>query len=134
MDGATLARYQEDVGETCGEPTRIQLDDLALVMTPDGPLLAAVLTGDGLLLRDVNGTWRLRSTEEAAEAPTSGRERRGRFRSVEPELQLPGQLPGQSPTPTPSPTRPPVCASPSYRTVTPDPRNGPPTSYPVCPV
>jgi hypothetical protein len=58
------------------------------------------------------------------------------YASVTPHPEVTGLLtPSPPPAPTPTPSGPPPlpCATPSLLTVTPDPRNGPPTAYPVCP-
>ena len=79
----------------------------------------------GSLVRSPDGTWR---------RVRQSRLPRSTYSSATPAAGPTGLLtPRPSPTPTPSGPPPLPCPTPSLVTVTPDPRNGPPTTYPVCP-
>jgi hypothetical protein len=105
------------------------------VLDTDGAVTVAVTARHaGVWLRAPDGEWQLiprdRFDVEPVEDPPGPV--RGRLRTVyvHPARSQDGwsertQSPGVTPTPP--------CASPTQRTVTPNPSNGPPTTYAVCP-
>jgi hypothetical protein len=115
------------LGESCGKPRIARPDDLAVLDVPEGTVVVVAAGNAGLLVRSPAGTWR-RVRETRLPART--------YAAATPDRGPTGLLtPRPTPTPAPTPSGPPPlpCASPSLVTVTPDPRNGPPTAYPVCP-
>lgn len=126
-------RKRAEEEDRCGsDEARVEGDDIAVLGTDGGPVVAVAAAEADLLLRDTSGRWTRR--HDLVDYSRSDRP------SLLPEELITPVEP--TPSPTGSPTGPgqppagesePVCPSPSMRTVTPDPRNGPPTSYPVCP-
>ncbi len=130
LDRAERRAVRAEVGEECGRPAPLHVVDLTLLPTPRGPVVAAASSYAGVLLRSADGHWEHLTMEElgdlGGDSPPSPRPED----QITPLDRVPS--PPSPTTPSPSPYQPP-CASPSMRTVTPDPRNGPPTAYPVCP-
>lgn len=128
---AQVADALEGIDPGCGEVATARPMGLAVLEGDAGPLVAVALRHGGLLVRGPGPDW-LRYSGAALEAAPQvppGGGRLGRIRRTEVVL-----LPGSSrdpANPDPSPTEPP-CPSPSLRTVTPNPQNGPPTTYEVC--
>lgn len=125
---------EEEFGDSaCKGGVDVDVNDLALLETDDGPLVMAAVAPGRLLLRETGGDWRRFRMPEllsiADPAPTPGEERQ--LRPVDP---TPSFGTSEPPTPVPSPSPWPTCASPSWVTVTPDPRNGPPTAHAMCDV
>lgn len=128
-------RIEEEEGtdDGCdGEPPRVGATDIA-AMEAEGTVRAVVaLQRGGIWLRQQDGSWVVltesdvyRSKVEDEPPPP-----------VVTEVDAPAEptLPvGSEPTPPPTPELTPGCASPTQRTVTPNPLNGPPTTYEVCP-
>ena len=125
LSGRDVAVLRAGLGESCGKPRAARPDDLAVLDGPEGTVVVVAAGNAGLLVRSPAGTWR-RVRETRLPAPT--------YATATPDRGPTGPL-TPSPTPAPTPSGPPPlpCASPSLVTVTPDPRNGPPTAYPVCP-
>ena len=127
-------RSVEDVDTSCSVTPSARLMYLSVLGAGDGASVAVGARHAGVWLRDRGGQWRLVPRDELGgplPVPASGATRRpprGRLRFV---VVWPRGTELDEPTPTPSPTRP--CASPTTTTVTPDPLNGPPTTYEVCP-
>lgn len=124
----------DDVGtdDGCdGDPPAVGATDIAALRTERGPVVIAALQRGGVWQREATGTWTVLTEGElrrlVAEAP------RPPLPTVT-ELDAPDP-PDASDAPlgTGTATPGPACASPSERTVTPHPSNGPPTTYPVCP-
>ena len=127
---ALMADAEED--DRCGsDRARVAADDIAVLGTEDGPLVAVAAAEAGLLLRDPSGRWT--REHDLVQGYVDDRP------SLLPEELITPVEPTASPTRTGTPdTSPPAdpepsCPSPSMRTVTPHPMNGPPTSYPICP-
>jgi hypothetical protein len=121
----------------CGGDPVTRLVDVAVLPVEDGTEVAVAAKQGGVLLRSSSGDWR-RISHQTLEAmrPVEVTETPGGFiGTVQDELPPGYPTPGtpEPPTPgTPTPSGPP-CTSPTRRTVTPNPSNGPPTSYDVCP-
>ena len=114
----------------CGNDPATRLVDLAVLPTDNGAEVAVAASHGGLLLRSASGVWRrvAYKTLDAMQATKVTATPTGSLATVSNELP-PGY---PSPGAPESPTTPP-CPSPSRRTVTPNPSNGPPTAYDVCP-
>ena len=127
LAGDELEELLEGLGESCGEPREADPRDLAVLDGPAGTVVVVAAGNAGLLVRSPDGSWRrvrmsrLPRSTDTTETPAPG-----------PDGLL-TQRPSPTPTPTPSGPPPLPCRTPSLRTVTPDPRNGPPTVYPGCP-
>ncbi|GAA4108251.1 hypothetical protein GCM10022415_00750 [Knoellia locipacati] len=137
VDRRQLKAVREDVGDdTCGSEPPLGVVDLAVLDGPDGQVVAAASSNTGLLLRGAEGDWRRLSLEElhrSAEPPPTP-DPEDQLHPVEPTPTTTSPAPATTPTrtrtsdPQPSPT----CATPVTSTVTPDPRNGPPTTVTRC--
>ena len=128
LSGHEVRTLRDGLGESCGKPRDARPEDLEVLDGPEGTVVVVAAGNAGLLVRSPAGVWR-RVRETRLPAPT--------YASATPRPAPTGLLtpsPSPTPTPTPPPPTPPLpCATPSLVTVTPDPRNGPPTAYPVCP-
>jgi hypothetical protein len=127
LSGDEVRTLRDGLGESCGKPRDARPDDLEVLDGPAGTVVVVAAGNAGLLVRSPAGVWR-RVRESRLPAPS--------YASVTPHPEVTGLLtPSPPPAPTPTPSGPPPlpCATPSLLTVTPDPRNGPPTAYPVCP-
>lgn len=123
-------RKQAEEDDRCGSSEgRIEGDDIAVLGTRLGPIVAVAAAEADLLLRDTSGRWTRR--HDLVDYGTDDRPSLLPEELITPVEPTP-PLPGGSEQPTTSAPELP-CPSPSYRTVTPNPMNGPPTSYPVCP-
>ena len=133
MPEQELAQVRKAAGETCGdEPPPVAPNDIAVLDTPRGPLVAVVSGQAGLLLRNADGTWTRRSDDDL-------RRTAGTPPTPDPDTLFTPL----DPTPTPTrrsrttPSVPPVqpttpCATPTVVTITPDPRNGTPFPRQIC--
>lgn len=126
-----LRKDAEEQDRCGGNEARIQGDDIAVLGTDDGPIVAVAAAEADLLMRDSSGHW----TRRHDLVDYSGSDRPSLLPEelitpVEPTPTVPGESPPDDGLPTETG---PACPSPSYRTVTPNPMNGPPTSYPICP-
>lgn len=130
LTDADREEIAEVVGDDdeCGDAPEVGAVDIA-VMEGDGyvQVVVALLRG-GIWVRHVDGSWSVVTTDEMRE----------RVRVDEPPLPVVTEVDGpEDPTqelgPDPSVDPSPSCASPTPRTVTPHPLNGPPTTYEVCP-
>ena len=133
MPAQELARVREAAGEGCkDDPPPVAPNDVAVLDTPRGPLVAVASGQAGLLLRDPDGTWSRQADDDL------GR-RAGTPTTPDPDTLFTPL----DPTPTPTrpsrttPSTPPVqpttpCATPTVVTVTPDPRNGTPFPREIC--
>lgn len=124
----------EGVDPGCGDDASAWMVRIA-VMDVDGEVTVAVSAKHaGVWLRGVDGSWRLvpRQAFEVDPVRVPSGPVRGRLQVVyvPPARSQDGWV-ELSPTPSSSPS--PACATPSMRTVTPNPSNGPPTTYEVCP-
>ena len=117
----------------CGNDPSTRLVDLAVLPVPDGTEVAVAALHGGVLLRSPSGEWRRVSHQnlQAMRAPEVTKTPTGPIVPVRNELPPGYPTPGSPDSPS-SPAGPP-CPSPSRRTVTPNPSNGPPTGYDVCP-
>jgi hypothetical protein len=117
----------------CGGDAVTRLVGVAVLRVTDGTEVAVAAKQGGVLLRSPSGDWRRVShqTLEAMRPPGVTKTPRGSIRTVPNELPPGYPTPGAPGSPS-SPAEPP-CPSPTRRTVTPNPSNGPPTSYDVCP-
>ncbi|GAA1475900.1 hypothetical protein GCM10009623_03460 [Nocardioides aestuarii] len=128
------AEQQEEaldgVAETCGEEPRGWLGDLAVMATPDGPLVTVTAFHAGVWLRDTTGEWRRLDLDElrAQPAPEGVEPAPGWLRSVPPVV--PPYAPPGEPTPVPATPGPPTCPPRERTTITPHPANGDP--FEVC--
>lgn len=130
-DQAKSVEALEDPG--CGDEASARLTFVA-VMDMDGVQTVAVTAKHlGIWLRDPDGDWSLVTREVIATAPEpddpGGRPPRGRLRVV----AVPPRSDGTADDPTRDAVPLPGCASPTEVVVTPNPRNGPPTTYEACP-
>jgi hypothetical protein len=125
------AESVEDVDPGCGREASARLTFLAVADVAGVPAVVVTATHLGVWWRGPDGDWDLITRAEIAAAPTDapgGPSPRGKLRVV---ATPPRSEHGQDrPTNTPLP---PGCASPATVTVTPNPSNGPPTTYEVCP-
>jgi hypothetical protein len=131
-----------DVG--CGDDPAAWFLDLAVLDTDAGTVVMATAKHAGVWLRGPAGDWRLvprdsllvdPSTEgdhpDDAESGQVGPVQGRLFVVYVPPARSQDDWSERTPTPPAEPTFP--CASPTSRTVTPHPSNGPPTTYEVCP-
>lgn len=135
---------QESKGGCKDEAPPVDVRDLTVLDTPDGPIVAAASANAGLLVRSADGTWTrfsesgLRSLASTPPTP----EPDSLFEPLDQEPATPTRTrPPRSTTPPSqrSPATPPgpqesglPCAVETLVTVTPDPRNGPPQTREVC--
>lgn len=130
LAGDDLRTLLDGLGESCGNTREAGPSDLAVLDGPAGTVVVVAAENAGLLVRSPDGTWR---------RVRQSRLPRSTYSTATPAAGPTGPLTPRSPTPTPIPTptpsgpAPPPCPTPSLTTVTPDPRNGPPTVYPGCP-
>ena len=117
----------------CGGDPFTRLLDLAVLPVEDGTEVAVAAKHGGVLLRSPSGEWR-RSPPETLEAMRRSRGDGDRHRVDRdgPQRAAAG-LPHTRGAELPVAPAGPPCPSPTRRTVTPNPSNGPPTSYDVCP-
>ena len=130
------AEYAAKGVETgCGGDPFTRLVDVAVLPVEGGTEVAVAAKHGGVLLRSPSGEWRRVSTKtlEAMDPPEVTETPTGFIGTVRNELPPGYPTPGAPESPTPSAPSGPPCASPTRRTVTPHPSNGPPTSYDVCP-
>ena len=127
MDEETRENLREQGGAACGEGPAVTALDLGVLPAGDDPVVVVAVGDAGVLLRQSDASWTLMSESQIGDA----------LRGEQPPT--PSPLPRVTPVdqPSPSPTSPaspsgPDCPSPSPVSVTPDPRNGPPTTYYVC--
>lgn len=120
----------ENVEKSCGEEPFAGLGDLAVLDTPDGPMVLVAAGRAGAWLRSVPGEWRLVDRAELAADPTPTVEERARgwLETVPPVL--PPYAPPGEPTPSLGTPEPATCPPRERATVTPHPANGDP--YEVC--
>ncbi len=112
----------------CGDPLPVRAVDIAALEMDGTVQVVVALERGGIWQRNVDGTWTIRTIERIRALVE--RDRPAPPHVTELDAPDPPTLPGESGTPqTPVPT----CASPTQRTVTPNPLNGPPTTYEVCP-
>lgn len=125
------ARIDDEEGTDGGcddEPPRVAATDIAAMDAGGALQVIVALQRGGIWVRQPDGSWVLLTESDVYRAEEEGRSPP----PVVTEVDAPEQpaSPGESePTPLPTPT----CASPTQRTVTPNPLNGPPTTYEVCP-
>lgn len=121
-------------GTGCGKPQEVGISGLGLLATPRGPLVVAAYKGGSLLVRTPDGRWvHDPPVREPLPPPTPRTPLPGS--PVPTPSAVPGPVlvsPASTVSPTPSPV--PPCPSPLLVTVTPNPRNGPPTVEPRCPI
>ncbi len=136
MTAQEVAAVRAEVGEVCGEPLEIRVDDIAVLSTDDGPFVAAAVGRAGVVVRDLDGQWDHLSLDEVrsrAVAPDPPPE----DDQLVPVEEAPPSALGASTGPSPLPSGPaspsgPPCEDPVTVSVTPHPSNGPPTSYLQC--
>lgn len=119
---------REEGDEMCGDPLPVGATDIAAVEMDGVVQVVASLQRGGVWRRNHDGTWTVLTLEAIGELV----ERDRPSPPVVTELDTP-RSPGVSDAPVPPETPASACASPSLRTVTPNPLNGPPTTYAVCP-
>ena len=117
----------------CGGDPSTRLLDLAVLRVGDGTEVAVAAKHGGVLLRSASGDWRRVSdkTLNTMRPPGVTQAPGGVIGTIGNELPPGNPTPGAPGAPTTQAG--PPCPSPSRRTVTPNPSNGPPTSYDVCP-
>ena len=121
----------EGVDPGCSVKASARLSHLGVLGTGDRATVALAARHTGVWFRDREGRWRLVARDELGGRTPTETPPRGRLRLV---AVLPrGTELHESATPTATPTPTPTCASPTPSTVTPNPLNGPPTTYDVCP-
>jgi hypothetical protein len=138
MSARDLGQVREAAGETCDdEPLPVAPRDLAVLDTPDGPLVVVASGRAGLLLRQPDGTWsHLDDDQVAREAgtpPTADPD--VLFTPLDPTptpTTSSRTQPSASPGPPTRPAQPTPCATRTVVTVTPDPRNGTPFPRELC--
>lgn len=133
LTSAERDEVHEEHDSDCGGPVSTAFVDLAVLDTPDGPVVLVAASAAGLAVRDVDGTWvrhplgELPLHEPGAQTSVAP----GTLRHRDPSPFPPD---ASDPTPPPVPTPPAApCPSPTTVRVTPDPRNGPPTDLVGCP-
>jgi hypothetical protein len=133
MTKQELADIRELEGESCGKPVEVPVSDMAALPTDEGLLVLAAVAPQRLVVRGPDGGWREYGYPELSELvePPPRPDPTHQLVPVDP---TPGVEPTSAPAVpgTPPATPQPSCASPSWVTVTPDPRNGPPTVQPRC--
>ena len=139
MPARQLEQVREAAGDGCGDDLPpVSPNDLAVLDTPQGPLVGVASGRAGLLLRDPDGTWtRLSDDDLARQAGTpSSPDPDTLFTpldptptSTRPSRTTPSTAPGQ-PTAPAQPTTP--CVTRTIVTVTPNPRNGTPFPRESC--
>ena len=129
---ADIEALRKEMGESCGEAPSVAVQDLAVLDTPRGPVVAAASGNAGLLLHTPTDGWTRLSEDdlvdrtESAPTPDPGT----LFTPLDP-TPTPTRHPRTTPwTPPAQPTTP--CATRTVVTVTPDPRNGTPFPRETC--
>lgn len=130
LNEADRDRIREDVGSDGGcddEPPAVGATDIAAMRVDDGDLVIVTLQRGGVWRRDPTGTWRVLTESEL----------RDLIRDDTPPQPVVTEIDGAEgtevppdPAPSSSTTQ---CPTPLPTTVTPNPLNGPPTTYEVCP-
>ncbi|SES47621.1 hypothetical protein SAMN05216199_4118 [Pedococcus cremeus] len=135
MPSQQLDRLRQDAEGGCkDDPPPFFPQDIAVLDTPHGPMVAVASGRAGLLLRDPDGTWSQVSTDDLGQrpgtAPTPDPD--VLFTPVDPtpSTTARGPMPSSTPPIPPRPTTP--CATRTVVTVTPNPRNGTPFPREVC--
>jgi hypothetical protein len=128
-------RIDEEEGTDDGcddDPPRVGATDIA-AMESEGTVRAIVaLQRGGIWLRQQDGSWEVLTESDVYQARVEDEPPPPVVTEVDGPTRPP--LPVWSePTPAPTQEPRPGCASPTQRTVTPNPLNGPPTTYEVCP-
>lgn len=120
----------EGVDPGCTVTASADLSDLSVLGAGNTATVAVNARHAGVWFRDATGRWTLVPRERLdAPSPTPApMPRRGKLRFV---VVRPLGTELDEPTPSPSPSLP--CSSPTTTAVTPNPLNGPPTTYEVCP-
>ena len=119
----------EGVDPGCSIAASAALSDLGVLGLGDRATVALTSRHAGVWFRDRAGRWRLVTRDDLGGRTPTEPPPRGRLRFVAVLPRGTELLESGTPTPTPTPT----CASPTRTTVTPNPMNGPPTTYDVCP-
>jgi hypothetical protein len=120
----------EGVDPGCSVAASAAFSDLGVLGRGDRATVALAARHAGVWFRDGAGRWRLVTRDDlGGRAPTEPAPPRGQLRFVA-VLPRGTELLGSA---TQTPTQTSACASPSPTTVTPNPTNGPPTIYDVCP-
>ena len=118
----------EEGDEECGNPLPMDAVDIAALEVDGVVQVVVALERGGIWQRNYDGTWTIVTIDRIGELVE--RDRPAPPAVTELDAPDPPSVPGESePTPSPSPS----CASPTQQTVTPNPLNGPPTAYEVCP-
>ena len=114
--------------DECGDPPQVGAVDIAVTEGDGYVQVVVALMRGGIWVRNVDGSWTVVTTDEI----------RDRVQLDEPpppmvtEVDAP-EDPAGDVRPDPSTDPSPSCESPTRTTVTPNPLNGPPTTYEVCP-
>ena len=119
----------EGVDPGCSVTATARLSSLGVLGTGDRATVALAGRHAGVWFRDRSGSWRLVARDQLGGRTPTETPPRGRLRFVVVLPRGTELLDVATPTPTPTPR----CASPTRSTVTPNPLNGPPTTYDVCP-
>ena len=143
-----VTAVEDEVGERCGQQYRVAVEDVAVMHTDRGSLVVLSLGAGGVVVRDADARWshllwaEVRDQAERAASPGAARPETEseRWRRRHPLTAVGEAVPTAHATPEPSPVTPtappatprPPCEGPYAVTVTPDPRNGPPTTSPRC--
>ena len=127
-EGDRDAIIDEQGDDTCGDPLPIEATDIAAADLGGVVQVVASLQRGGIWRRNHDGTWTILTIGTLGELVTRDRPPP----PVVTELVAP-QPPTTSDTVVPTRTPTPGCSSPTPSTVTPNPLNGPPTTYDVCP-
>lgn len=121
-----VASLREGIGDDCGDEPTVTTHDLGLLPTDGEPVVVAPIGLGGAFIREEDARWQLHPTEDLYEQARANV-------TVPPQPEVtPLDQPPPEPPEDPSGSGTPTCASPSATTVTPNPSNGPPTTYDVC--
>lgn len=131
LTGDQVEALQEDIGEDCGDEPAVRAVDLAVLPTDGEPIVVVPIGLGGAFIRDEDARWERHSTETLYDQARSNTTESPLPR-VTPLDQPPPSSPSSGSSADPDPGATPTCARPSQTTVTPNPSNGPPTTYDVC--
>ena len=132
LTGAHRADITDEEGdEECGNPLPVRPVDIAAAELDGVVRVVVALERGGIWQRNYDGTWTVLTIDTLGEAV----QRDLPSPPVVTELDAPQspETPETPDAPVPPETSSPGCPSPSQRTVTPNPLNGPPTTHDVCP-
>ena len=138
VPAADITALRKEQGESCGEEASVSVQDLAVLDTPEGAVVAVASGNAGLLLRTPDAGWTRLGVDDLQDrergAPTPDPD--VLFTPLDPTptptrySSTTGPIPRDNPT---APAPPPVpCATSTVITVSPHPSNGTPFPREVC--